>query len=232
MVSHGGEALLGAFQHLLPRVVVGHAGEVVRPALEARLVGLRHPEHPRDHGDGQRDGEAAHDVGFGRRGQGVQQPRDEFAHCRLERVHRAVGEGLLDQVPETRVVGRIGAGKKVRDGRHQGIEVRGPRPEGGSDARAGGGHRGVRTGERGQDLGVAGDQPHGARAVPGHRRLKEPAIHRVRIVEERGILKLGQPGQRLTTGRSTQPRRSRSAARRAVVAAPSIHPATGSITTP
>ena len=100
MVSHGGEAPLGALQHVLSRVVVGHAGEVVRPRLEARLVGLRHSEHPRDHGEGQRDGETTHHVGSGRHGQAVQQLRDELAHYRLERIHRAVREGLLDQVAE------------------------------------------------------------------------------------------------------------------------------------
>jgi hypothetical protein len=190
--AHRGETLLGALQHVVPRIVVGDAGEIVRPRLETGLLRLRHPEHARDHGDGQRDGEAAHDLELGRRGRTVEQGGDEPAHRLLQRVDRAIGERLLDQVSESRVVGRIGPGEEVRDGRHPGLEVRGARPEGGPDTRARGGYRHVRAGEGGQDLGVARDQPHRARVVPDHGRLEQPAIRGIRIVQERGVFEVEQ----------------------------------------
>ena len=79
----------------------------VEPLADLLAFSLGHPEHPRDHLDGERRREVGHDVEPVPLGERFEEAGDDLAHQRLEAGDRPRGEHAADQGPEAVVLGRV-----------------------------------------------------------------------------------------------------------------------------
>jgi hypothetical protein len=86
---------------------LGEGDQGLRPAQEVGSVATGDAEHFRDHGHRQGEGEVAHQVEVASLERAVQQRVRDLLDARQELLHHPRREGLVHQVAQPRVIGRI-----------------------------------------------------------------------------------------------------------------------------